>query len=190
MNPGSAHLPVYLLAGGRSRRYGADKARALVRGQPLLAQVARQLGEIASTIRVVARSPGSYDDLGFTTIADSIPGKGPMGGLFTALQDAAPARWVFLAACDQVGFRVAWARELLHARDDEVRAVVYRSDRFHPLFAVYHLDLMEELRKRIRRGDLKMQHLCEEVPARILPVPAGWEELVNLNRPADRSFIG
>ncbi len=186
MSPGDAGVPVYILAGGRSRRFGGDKARALLDGQPLLARVARDLEGIASTIRVVARSPGSYDDLGLPTLADSIAGKGPMGGLLTALEDAAPAPWVFLAACDQVGFRTAWARELLNARRADIRAVVYRSDRFHPLFAVYHGALKEELRKRIRRGDLKMQHLFEKVPARILPVPEGWDELVHWNRPPGR----
>ncbi len=182
-------VPVYVLAGGRSRRYGGDKARALVGDQPLLVMVARQFKEIASTIRVVARSPGSYNDLGFTTIADSIPGKGPMGGLLTALEDAAPSPWVFLAACDQVGIRTTWARALLDARRNDLRAVVYRSDRFHPLFAVYHLELMEELRRRIGRGNLKMQHLFAEIPARVLPVPEGWEELVNLNQPPDRPLV-
>ena len=186
MNSGAARVPVYILAGGRSRRYGSDKARALLDGQPLLVRVASQLEGIASTIRVVARAPGSYDDLGFPTLADSIPGKGPMGGLLTALEDAAPASWVFLAACDQVGFRIAWTRELLDARRKDLRAVVYRSDRFHPLFAVYHVELMEELRRRIGRGNLKMQHLFDEVPARVLPVPGGWEELVNRNQPPDR----
>ena len=183
---GREALPVYILAGGRSRRFGSDKARALIGGEPLLLRVARQLKAIASSVRVVARSPGSYDDLGLATVRDSIPGKGPMGGLLTALEDAAPAPWIFLAACDQVGLRVAWARELLKLRGGDVRAVVYRSDRFHPLFAVYHLDLMEEVRRRIERGDLKMQHLFEGVPARVLPVPEGWDELVNLNRPTQR----
>ena len=183
-------MPVYILAGGRSRRFGSDKARVLVGDEFLIVRVAGQLEAIASSVRVVARSPGKYDDLGLATIRDSIPGKGPMGGLLTSLEDAAPAPWIFLAACDQVGLRVAWARELLSVRRNDVRAVVYRSDRFHPLFAVYHLDLMEEIRRRIRRGDLKMQHLFEEVPTRVLPVPEGWEELVNLNRPADRPLGG
>lgn len=190
MSSSAAGVPVYILAGGRSRRYGSDKARVLTDGRPQLVRVADQLQEIASTIRVVARSPGSYDDLGFTTLADSVPGKGPMGGLLAALEDAAPAPWVFLAACDQPGIRTAWARQLLDARRQDIRAVVYRSDRFHPLFAVYHLELMEELRRRIGRGDLKMQHLFEEVPARILPVPEGWGELVNRNHPPNGPALG
>ena len=188
--PGREPLPVYILAGGRSRRFGSDKARVPIGGETLLVRVARELEPIASSVRVVARAPASYDDLGLATIADSVPGKGPLGGLLSALEDAGPAPWIFLAACDQVGLRVAWARELLDRRQNDLRAVVYRSDRFHPLFAVYHVELMEELRRRIRRGDLKMQGLFEEVPTRVLPVPQGWEELVNLNRPPDRPLLG
>lgn len=185
-NAGREALPVYILAGGRSRRYGSDKARALIGGEALLVRVARQLREIASGITVVVGSCGDYADLGLRTVVDIVPGKGPMGGLLTALEDVSPGTWLFLAACDQLGIRAAWARALLDARSDDVPAVVYRSDRFHPLFGLYHATLVNEVRRRIQRGDLKMQHLLEEISARVLSVPEGWEELVNLNRPSDR----
>ena len=190
MNPIPQRVPVYILAGGRSRRYGSDKARVLVDGQPLLTRVAHELEEIASSISVVVRSAGDYDDLGLRTVVDSIPGKGPMGGLLAALEDAAPAAWVFLAACDQVGIRIAWARALLDARREDALTIVYRSDRYHPLFGLYHVNLVNEVRRRVTAGDLKMQHLFDEVPARILPAPEGWEELVNLNRPPEEGLLG
>lgn len=183
-------IPVYLLAGGRSQRYGSDKARLRIGGQRLLVRIARELGEIASTTSVVVRSPGEHADLGFRTVADSLPGQGPLGGLLTALEDAGPDAWVFLAACDQVGIRASWARTLLRARREEVRAVVYRSDRFHPLFALYHGSLAPEVRQRVRAGELKMQHLLDRVPAAVLPTPEGWEEMVNLNRPAAGRKLG
>ena len=190
MSSGGEGVPVYILAGGSSRRYGSDKARVLIDGAPLLVRVSRQLERIASTVSVVVRSAGDYDDLGLSTVVDSIPRQGPLGGLLTALEDAAPRPWIFLAACDQVGIRIAWARALLDARGDDVRAVVYRSDRYHPLFALYHVELIEEIRRRIRVGELKMQHLFDEVPARVLPVPEDWEKLVNLNRPAGGRLRG
>ena len=112
-------MPVYILAGGRSRRYGSDKARAPIDGQPLLVRVAQELEAVASSVTVVARSGSDYDDLGLRTIGDSIPDKGPMGGLLAALEDAGPAEWLLITACDWVGIRVAWARNLLDARSEK-----------------------------------------------------------------------
>ena len=181
-------VPVYVLAGGRSRRFGSDKARLLIGGKPLLLRVARQLAPVAASVRVVAGEPGGYRDLGLPTIADPIPGRGPMGGLLAALEDAFPAPWVFVAACDQIGIRPVWAAGLLAARRRGVLAAVYRTDRYHPLFAAYHTDLHEEVWRRVLVGELTMQHLLDEIPAAVLPPPPGFDGLVNLNRPADAPF--
>ena len=183
-------VPVYILAGGRSRRYGSDKARALIDGQPLLGRVAQELEPVASTVTVVARSGSDYDDLGLRTIGDSMPDKGPMGGLLAALEDACPAEWLFITACDWVGIRVAWARNLLDARSEDIRAVVYRSDRYHPLFGLYHTAARDDVLRHIHDDDLKMQHLLEGMSTRSMPVPDGWDKLINLNRPVQKDDRG
>ncbi len=186
----SPTVPVYILAGGRSRRYGSDKARLVIEGQPLLVRVARELADLASSMTVVARSAGDYDDLGLRTIRDSIPDKGPMGGLLAAFEDAGPAEWLFLTACDWVGIRVGWARKLVDARREDVRAVVYRSDRYHPLFGLYHTAAQDDVLRHIHDDDLKMQHLLDRLPTRSMPVPDDWDELINLNRPAEKNGHG
>ena len=183
-------IPTYILAGGRSRRYGSDKARIPMGGQPLLLRIARELAAIASAVSVVARSTDAYDDLGLRTLADSVQDQGPLGGLLTALEDAGPTAWIFLAACDLMGIRISWARTLLEARREDVSAVVFRSDRYHPLFALYHGRSAGEVRQSIHAGDLKMQHLFDRVPSAVLPVPEDWDQLVNRNRPRDQEPRG
>lgn len=185
MTHGGAQVPVYVLAGGRSRRFGRDKARVLVGGQPLLLRVARELAGIASAVRVVTGERERYADLGIRAIPDPIPGKGPMGGLLAALEDAVPAPWIFLAACDLVGLEADWAEPLLAGRRPGVQAVVYRTDRYHPLFAAYRTDLRDEVRWRIGAGELTMQRLLDAVPTAAPAPPPGFDRLVNLNRPMD-----
>jgi molybdopterin-guanine dinucleotide biosynthesis protein A len=77
-------IPVYLLAGGRSSRFGSDKARAELAGVPLILRLAHQVEPVASPLVVVADRRDKYLDLGLTTIADALPGLGPLGGLLTA----------------------------------------------------------------------------------------------------------
>src|SRR5437879_3536860 len=100
-------IPVYILAGGKSRRFGSDKARAILDGKPLILHVADALRPIASSLTVVADISGKYDDLALTTITDLQPGLGPLGGLFTALNDCRHP-WLLLAPCDFAGIQPRW----------------------------------------------------------------------------------
>ena len=104
-------LPVYILAGGRSSRFGQDKARAIVDGNPLIIQVATSLQQISSRTKVIADSKDKYNDLGLDTIADDIPGKGPISGLHKAINDLQANdgdSWFLLAACDLVQIKSTW----------------------------------------------------------------------------------
>lgn len=76
-----------ILAGGRSSRFGSDKALAALRDEPLVAHVARALDEfVAETILCGRGEPVA----GLVAIADwPRPDLGPLGGLCGALRYAA-----------------------------------------------------------------------------------------------------
>jgi len=176
-------VPVYILAGGHSRRFGSDKARALHDGVPLVVGVARALDGVSSRTTVVAASDGAYDDLGLTTIGDVVTDKGPLGGLSTAIEDCGEGGWFFVAACDWVGIRVEWVRELLSRREESSQCVVYRSERYQSMFALYHTSIREKVRERLEDGRLSIQDLFPAIRTVSLPPPADWDRAVNLNRP-------
>ena len=176
-------IPVYILAGGQSRRYGSDKARALHHNTPLVVGVARALETVASRVTVVAATAGAYDDLGLKTIGDVVPQKGPLGGLLTAIEDCGDSEWFFLVACDWVGVRSRWVRTLLQNRKKESRAVVFKDDRYQPLFALYHTSLRDSVAKLVGADRLEMRSIFERAETVTLPTPAGWDDAINLNRP-------
>ena len=74
-----------ILAGGRSTRFGSDKALALVDGVPLLQRAADALAPQVEALVVCGRAwPG------LATVDDRpAPGLGPLGGLAAALHEAA-----------------------------------------------------------------------------------------------------
>lgn len=87
-----------ILAGGRSSRFGSDKALARLHGQPLIAHVAAALAAETPHLRITGRSwPGCerLDDLPH-------PGLGPLGGLAAALAHARARCFdaVLAAPCD------------------------------------------------------------------------------------------
>ena len=86
-----------VLAGGRSRRFGSDKALAEYRGRPLIAHVLDALAAQCDAVVVVGK------DWGPDWIADRpAPDMGPLGGLNAALHAAAARGFgvVMTAPCD------------------------------------------------------------------------------------------
>lgn len=180
-------VPVYILAGGRSSRFGTDKARALAEGEPLLTTVAERVRPYASSVAVVAARAGQYRDLGLRTLGDLRPGLGPMGGLATALADMDRPGWLALIACDWAGLRGEWLVSLKHAARPGDCCVLYAPDagKPEPLFALYHHAIAPAVREHLDRDERAMRTLIDAVPHRVLAVPPGWEQARNINRVDD-----
>jgi molybdopterin-guanine dinucleotide biosynthesis protein A len=81
-------LSVCIQAGGESRRMGQDKALMPFLGDPLIQRVVDRMTPIANEVLITANSPDDYRFLGLGLFADLIPGRGALGGLYTALVSA------------------------------------------------------------------------------------------------------
>lgn len=178
-------VPVYILAGGKSKRFASDKARWLRDGVPLIVGVSRTLERFASRVTVVAAAEGEYDDLDLRTIGDVAAEKGPMGGLLTAIDDCREDGWLFLTACDWEGLRADWVPTLLDRRSEAVQAVVFTTGLYEPLFGLYHVSIRDVVSVLIKTDRLKMRFLLDEIAVDPVPAPADWSNVVNLNRPPD-----
>jgi len=90
-----------VLAGGRSRRFGCDKAMELVAGVPMLHRAVHVLTAVAQEVVVISCNETEVPQ-GIRVLPDVRPGLGPMGGLHTALleAEACNSHAVLLLACD------------------------------------------------------------------------------------------
>ncbi len=179
-------LRAYILAGGRNSRFGSDKARAEVAGQPVLQIQARLLAPVCDRVTVVADLAGKYADLGLRTIADVTPGLGPLGGLATALADVPAGQWFLLTACDHLTLPVAWLHTLTAAVQPEAPIVAFRREgRWEPLLALYHASLQAQVAAQLASGQRAMQRLLDTVPTVALEPPADWHRLLRFNTPEE-----
>jgi len=90
---------VSIQAGGLSSRMGEDKALKPFLGRPLIQRVADRLSPIADEIIVTTNRPADYAFLGLRLIPDLKPGRGALGGLYTAIASATHP-FVAVVACD------------------------------------------------------------------------------------------
>lgn len=183
-------LPAYILAGGRSQRFGTDKARAEIAGEPMLLAIARQVDPHVSSVTAIADRAGRYDDLGVRTIADLTPHLGPLGGLLTALRDAQTqdASHLLLLACDQPRVGQSWILQL-RASDDPPDIVAFHAPApatAYPTPALYATRLDDEVGDLLvgapPPGPQRLITRCvTEGHCRLLSPP---EELLDVNVPA------
>jgi molybdopterin-guanine dinucleotide biosynthesis protein A len=92
-------LSIVIQAGGESRRMGQNKALLLLGGQPLIQRVVERTRPAAAEQLVTANRPEAYAFLGLPVYPDILPGRGALGGLYTALS-AAAGELVAVVACD------------------------------------------------------------------------------------------
>lgn len=88
-----------ILAGGRSRRLGQDKATLVLGDRPLALWVATALESVVAACWLVTNQPLTHLSLGLPLVTDLKPFMGPLGGLATALFYARTP-WVLAAAVD------------------------------------------------------------------------------------------
>ncbi len=189
----------YVVAGGRSRRFGSDKARGDLDGRPLLLHVVEPLRKSTDEVIVVADRAGRYEDLGLVTIADLHPGDGPLAGLEAALADRLARRgpgWVLLVSCDLASLQESWLATLADFASslkptDAIRAVAFRDSRWQPFPGAYHSSLLPLLSEALARQSLSFQGLLSDpcAGARALSLPADWPEALQVNTQEDLARI-
>ncbi|MCC6907440.1 MAG: molybdenum cofactor guanylyltransferase [Phycisphaerales bacterium] len=179
-------MPVYILAGGRSSRFGSDKARALLGGKPLIVRLANQIQPVAREVTVVAEAADKYADLGLRTIADRRPGLGPLAGIEAALFDAHHiSDWIIIFSCDLTAIHPAWIELLAAARRSESKVATFTEpgSRRYPFPGVYHAGLLPAVASCLDEGRLAVRSLIESVDHSDVALPSDWPQVAQVNTP-------
>jgi molybdopterin-guanine dinucleotide biosynthesis protein A len=147
-----------LLPGGRSSRFGAEKALALLHGQSLFGRASRPLRHLpiwavsAVPSGEVAAYAGAH---GVVVVPDGIGApEGPLSGILAGLQWAHGGGFEWLASvpCDAPLLPDDLVMALLAARGVARAAYAETKAGPHPLCAVWNVELAAELAQRLDQG--------------------------------------
>ncbi|GAA4042625.1 molybdenum cofactor guanylyltransferase [Parerythrobacter jejuensis] len=161
-----------VLAGGKARRFGSDKAYALVDGERLIDRVSAALAAQTQAVLVCGR-----DETGFECIADRPDtGLGPLGGLNAALHFAAGNGYnaVLSAGCDVHNLPT----DLIDALAGSGPAIVQSQ----PVIGLWPAALAPELDAFLASGGRALYGFAEHVGARKVRFDP---PLANVNTPGD-----
>ncbi|MEO8540445.1 MAG: molybdenum cofactor guanylyltransferase [bacterium] len=146
-----------ILAGGASRRFGSDKASAMLLGEPLLQHVWRAVSGECNAVIVAASAlqvlPHFAAGAQVTICRDDVDQEGPLRALATALT-ASETEWNFVVSCDAPLIRPELIRYLCSVAAAQTSVVVPRvGGRLQPLVAVYSKRSLPGLRARLDAGE-------------------------------------
>ena len=172
-----------ILAGGKSSRFGSNKALAKFNGTPLIERVTGVLGRIFKNLMIITNSPLEYSYLKIPLYQDLVKGLGPVGGIYTGL-DALDEGWAFFCACDMPFINEGLVRYLAGAKDG-FDAVVPRVDwKIEPLHALYSKNCLPAMKELINKKEYQTIKAFEDINVRYVE-----EEEIKTYDPQEKAFL-
>lgn len=141
-----------LLAGGRSRRMGQDKALLTVEGETLLERNLALLRRLTPNVIVVTDRPDRYALPPEIVRVDAFPDTGPLGGLITGLHALGEGAHL-VVACDMPFLNENVLRLFLErSTPDEDAVIPVCADQTEPLCGVYRYSAAAKLQRALEAG--------------------------------------
>jgi len=182
----------FVLAGGRSRRMGRDKALLPYGDATLLEHALATLRDVCDDV-VIA---GSRDDLSAfaPVIADEFVECGPLGGMHAALAQS-QLDWNLFLAVDMPRVTAEHLHKLLaQPRSVSTRAVFAQAGgRLQPLCGLYHRELAGKMAQALAEGKRAVIPVLESITDAHGLLRVDFEDaaaFLNMNTPEDMATLG
>ncbi len=164
----STEMSGVLLAGGKSSRFGTDKALAKLENKALIQRAVDLLKSVFTDVYVIVNPKDDYSFLdGINIYNDLIPNCGPMGGIYTALKKS-ESKYNFVMACDMPALNQQFLNLILaQPRDYDVLVPIWQG-RKEPLVAVYKKNCLTVVKENLERKNFKLTNIFHNVKVRYL----------------------
>ncbi len=161
-------LTVAILAGGRSKRMGSDKALLTIEGIPLLQRVINAAHTLADTRIIISNNPTTHSSFLWSLFPDRFPDTGPLGGLATALHHATTSH-LLLLACDMPNLTPSLLQYVVGQPRASHGVIIPEDEKgLQPLCAVYSRSVLPLAEDAIKQGQLSMQKFVGRINARVV----------------------
>jgi len=183
------HTSAIILAGGKSRRMGTDKALLEIDGKKNVLRLQNLLEPYFddTILSISAEKEISFKNI--TVVKDLEEGHGPLMGIYSSLE-ASRSPVNFVIACDIPVVNMTLLFELLAQSEEyDIAAPSFAEGQCEPLFAVYTKAAAPAAQKVLKEKKRRIIELFHECTTSIVPSPDNsW--YVNLNTPDDfRNFL-
>ena len=178
-------LPV-ILAGGKSRRFGADKAVAKLGDKSLIDYTINKLEPKFAEILVITNKPIQVSKNNIFFIKDTMSGQlGPLVGILSAMEWVKNTdknyEWIISFPCDTPFFEEKIIDKVINSQKSSDKKLLFlkSGNKRHNIFGLWSIELMEQLRNDINQGARKVEDWANKIGT----------EIVEINSESDKSFL-
>jgi molybdopterin-guanine dinucleotide biosynthesis protein A len=174
-----------ILAGGKSKRMGVNKAFLKIRGETIIDNTLSIFKRIFQEIIIVTNTPEEYEYTKATLVEDIAPGKGALGGIYTGLL-AAHSQYCFVCACDMPFISENLVRYIAGFDVADIAVPVVRGF-YEPMFAMYSKNCINAIKKQLDEGSFKIIDIfpglnIKEIPeSELRRFDEGLHSFININ---------
>jgi molybdopterin-guanine dinucleotide biosynthesis protein A len=159
-----------ILAGGKSTRFGIDKALLEFDNIPLLKRIYDQLTRITTQIEVIGEYREQAGIDGNCYKSDIIKNIGPIGGLYSALSSA--QKPVLVVPCDMPFLLSEDLVRLLQKFDPNFEAcIAVSSTGLEPLLGIYSPALHSKLKQTIEDNEYALFRFIKSISTKFIHYP-------------------
>jgi molybdopterin-guanine dinucleotide biosynthesis protein A len=153
-----------VLAGGKSRRFGQNKALYPFSETTIIGHIISKLRLVSDEIIIVSNDYDQYEGFGLRIIEDvpSFKGMGPLAGLYSALINISASR-LFLLACDMPLIDDVLIDYLWKIKTGLPAVIPFCNNKLQPLFAIYNKTLADKIFDKLKHGSFSMNAFISEV---------------------------
>lgn len=151
-----------ILAGGKSKRMGTNKAFLKINGMTNIERMVNRLKPDFPDPILVTNNPKDYRFLDLKITTDLFPSKGPLVGVHAGLVTSSKEVNI-IAACDMPFVTAKLATELVNHILDYDAVIPIIKGMKHPLFAVFKKNIVNILEDNIKNGQFRMKNLLEHL---------------------------
>jgi molybdopterin-guanine dinucleotide biosynthesis protein A len=179
-----------ILAGGKSSRYGKNKALEKIDGVPLIERVVSVMGSVFEHLIVITNTPDDYGYLNLPMYGDLIRGLGPIGGIYTGLS-VIPNNFGFFVACDMPLLNQGLIRHMTENRAEFDVVVPRIKGMMETLHAIYGKGCVPAIKNLIASGEYQTVRIFKDLSVRyidedeIRSIDPGLRSFININRPQE-----
>ncbi|MFQ6007837.1 MAG: molybdenum cofactor guanylyltransferase [Candidatus Zixiibacteriota bacterium] len=173
----SKDLSAYVLAGGSSRRMGADKLFLKIGSQSLLERTIITCETCFKQVKLVARQSGKFSSLGITVVLDSPRAHGPMAGVIAALEDC-NSDSCFVMAADLCDLSAEIIASLISQYKGQQYLGLIEADGLQPLCGIYHKSSLEVFYRCAQNGEYCLVEALKALNHSGIALPVGqWRNI-------------
>jgi molybdopterin-guanine dinucleotide biosynthesis protein A len=168
-------LSVAILAGGKSSRFGESKANAYFGDQTLIDNSV-MIGELISTDIVIIKHPQQKLEQPLVPAFDDIiPDCGPLGGIYTALENV-KTPWVAVLPCDMPFLTPDIYEIIFSHRSGDNPVVAVSENGIESLVSIWPKSLSPELKKSLLNKEFTTNEILKKFNAVQVSIPEKLED--------------